>query len=111
MTNETKKKKTKNTFIIYGMTFDELGKELKQLYHAELEGMPVNPHRRCYLCKRKNGDKTIARRAGENKIRTGKVRVEPTEIGLGRAGSLVYYLCFECFCLLSRFPRHAGRKR
>ena len=110
MTKKRKRKKTKDTFIFLGMTTDELGKELKQLHHAELERMPLNPRKRCYLCKRMEGGETITMRAGENEIRTGKVRVEATEIGLG-AGTLVYYLCFECFCLLSRFPRHAGKRR
>jgi hypothetical protein len=111
MTNKRKKKQTRDTFVLLGMTLDELGKELKQLHHAELEGMPANPRNRCYLCKRMEGAETFIMRAGEDGIRTGKVRLDPIEIALGDGGSLVYRLCFECFCLLSSFPRHSRGNR
>ena len=107
MVKQRKRKKPKDTYIVVGMTLDELSNELKQIHHAELERMAPEVRKRCYLCKRRNGDESILLQDGSKEIRTGKVRIEPTEIDLGEGGILVYHLCLECSWLLTGLARQS----
>lgn len=106
-----KRKRQKPTFIFLGMTTGQLAKQLKQLDHAESAGRPAPSARRCFLCKRLDGEESVVIKQGEKRIRPGKLEVNPVEIPLGSSGTLVYNLCFECFCLLSRFPRRVEKKK
>ena len=90
------------TLMITGKTEQEWIDEMKVLELADEQGIKKPKIRMCYLCKRAEGENSLALNAEkEDEVILSKIELRPYEISLGGNITFSYLLCMECSLLLN----------
>ena len=103
----TEKARIPSHIIFTGMTETEGEKSLKHYLHNEIEGLPlVSPPKRCYLCKRTEGSKSLVLHFPRPAKQEVDMSLKPLPFKEVRTPAnekyvFVWHLCMECHLLLT----------
>ncbi len=89
------------TLLVTGLTENQWADELRMLEYVEEQGLKGPSMRKCYLCKREEGENSLKiYEDNVEEISLAPIELHSCEITLGGGITFSYLLCMECTLLL-----------